>query len=91
MVSSSATCGALTVVGYLMISDIVNIDWTKLETAFSAFITIIGVPLTYSITYGIGLGFVSYCLIMFARGKGRDVSPLMWIATAAFVVMFIFA
>ena len=34
-----------------MISDIVNIDWTKLETAFSAFITIIGVPLTYSITY----------------------------------------
>lgn len=54
------------------------------------FIAFIGIPLTSSITYGIGMGFISYCLIMLAKGEGRQVSPLMWIATAAFVVMFIF-
>ncbi|MGI6032944.1 MAG: NCS2 family permease [Coriobacteriales bacterium] len=89
MVSSAATCGALTVVGYLMLSDVVNIDWSRLETAFPAFFIIVGIPMTYSITNGIGLGFISYCLIMLAKGEGKKVSPLMWIATAAFVVMFL--
>ena len=90
MVSGAATCGALVVVGYLMLSDVVEIDWANIEHAFPAFITIVGIPMTYSITNGIGFGFISYCLIMVATGKVREVKPLMWVAALAFLVMFIF-
>ena len=47
--------------------------------------------MTYSITNGIGLGFIFYCFIMVALGRVREVKPLMWIAALAFLVMFIFA
>ena len=90
MVSGSATCGALTVVGFLMMTSIADIDWRRIEHAFPAFITIIAIPFTYSITNGIGLGFISYVIIMVATGKARQVKPLMWAATAAFLVLFIF-
>lgn len=90
MVSGAATCGALVVVGYLMLSDIVEIDWSRIELAFPAFLTIVGIPMTYSITNGIGFGFVSYCLIMSVTGRAREVKPLMWVAALAFLVMFIF-
>lgn len=90
MVSGSATCGALTVVGYLMMTSIADIDWGRIEHAFPAFITIIGIPFTYSITNGIGFGFISYAVIKVAQGKASDIKPLMWIAAAAFLVMFIF-
>jgi AGZA family xanthine/uracil permease-like MFS transporter len=91
MVSFAATCGALVVVGYLMMSEIKEIDWSDIALAFPAFITIIGIPLTYSITNGIGLGFISYCIIKTAQGKAKDVKPLMWVAAAAFLATFIFA
>ena len=90
MVSGAATCGALVVVGYLMMSDIAEIDWSRVEYAFPAFITIVGIPMTYSITNGIGFGFISYCLIMVVTGRVREVKPLMWVAALAFLVMFIF-
>lgn len=89
MVSSSATCGALVVVGYLMMSDIGLIEWDKIEFAFPAFATIIGIPLTYSITNGIGFGFISYVVIMIFQGRIKEISPLMWVATIAFAVMFV--
>lgn len=89
MVSSAATCGALVVVGYLMLTDVAEIDWKRIEHAMPAFFTIVGIPMTYSITNGIGLGFISYCVIMLVQGRGRDVHPLMWIATAAFAAMFV--
>lgn len=91
MVGGSATCGALVVVGYLMLCDVTDIDWHHIENAFPAFITIVGIPMTYSITNGIGLGFIFYCFIMVALGRVREVKPLMWIAAMAFLVMFIFA
>ena len=91
MVSGAATCGALVVVGYLMLSDVTEIDWSAIEHAFPAAITILGIPLTYSITNGIGFGFISYVIIMVALGKAKDVKPLMWISALAFVTMFIFA
>ena len=91
MVSSSATCGALTVVGYLMMQSIGDIDWDHVEHAFPAFVTIIGIPFTYSITNGIGFGFISYVVIKVAQGRAADVKPLMWVAAAAFLVMFIFS
>lgn len=89
MVSSSATCGALVVVGYLMMCDIGKIDWFSPELAFPSFLTILGIPMTYSITDGIGMGFIFYCLIMVFRGKANEVHPLMWGASVAFLLAFI--
>ena len=91
MVSAPATCGALVVVGYLMMTGVGEIDWTSMDSAFPAFITIMGIPLTYSITDGIGFGFVSYVVIKVALGKIGEIKPLMWVATVAFFLMFIFA
>ena len=90
MVSSSATCGALTVVGYLMMTSIGEIDWKRIEHAFPAFITVAVIPFTYSITHGIGLGFISYVAIMIVQGRADKVKPLMWAAAIAFLCMFIF-
>lgn len=91
MVSGAATCGALVVVGYLIMSEVGSIDWHKPELAFPAFITIVGIPFTYSITNGIGLGFISYAILMVACRKAGEVKPLMWVAALAFLAMFIFA
>lgn len=91
MVTSSATCGALVVAGYLMMTEIGEIDWSDIASAFPAFLTIVGIPMTYSIANGIGLGFISYCIIKVAQGKFRDVKPLMWVAALAFLASFIFA
>lgn len=91
MVSGAATCGALVVVGYLMLTDIGNIEWSKIESAFPAFITILGIPMTYSITNGIGFGFISYVIIMLVQGRVKEIHPLMWVAALAFLAMFIFA
>ncbi|MEE0310200.1 NCS2 family permease [Slackia isoflavoniconvertens] len=91
MVSSSATCGALVVVGYLMLSDVAHIDWENIEHAFPAFACIMGIPMTYSITNGIGFGFISYVLIMLVTGRAKEVKPLMWVASLAFLLMFILA
>lgn len=91
MVTSSATCGALVVVGYLMMTEIGSIDWSDITSAFPAFMTIVGIPMTYSIANGIGLGFISYCIIKVVKGEVRDVKPLMWVASAAFLASFIFA
>ncbi|NPD31177.1 NCS2 family permease [Eggerthellaceae bacterium zg-1084] len=91
MVSASATCGALVVVGYLMLTGVGEIDWSLPESAFPAFATIMGIPLTYSITNGIGFGFVSYVVVKVAQGKIAEVKPLMWVASLAFLLMFIFS
>lgn len=89
MVSSSATCGALVIVGYLMVSDIGKIDWGSLEAAIPAFVTIMGIPFTYSITNGIGFGFITYVVVKVTQGHWRDIKPLMWIVSAAFLVTFV--
>jgi AGZA family xanthine/uracil permease-like MFS transporter len=90
MVSGAATCGALVVVGFLIMSEVGSINWGNAEIAFPAFLTIVGIPFTYSITNGIGLGFISYVLLMAARGKASEVKPLMWVSAAAFLCMFLF-
>ena len=62
------TAGALIVVGFLMMRTVREIPWTDLEEAFPAFLTIVGIPLTYNISYGIGFGFISYVLIKVVHG-----------------------
>jgi AGZA family xanthine/uracil permease-like MFS transporter len=83
-----AATPALIIVGFLMMLQIREIPWNKMEIALPAFLTIVVAPFTYSITAGIGAGFVSYVVLQLASGKGRKVHPLMWIVAALFVVYF---
>ncbi|MCL2654553.1 MAG: NCS2 family permease [Coriobacteriia bacterium] len=89
LVPESATAGALIVVGFLMMMSIKDIEWEKFEEAFPAFLILITIPLTYSITNGIGIGFIVYVIMKLLRGKVKEVKPLMWIAAAAFLVVFL--
>lgn len=88
MVPSAAICGALVMVGFLVMGDVAKIAWNDISVAFPAFITIIGIPLTYSIPNGIGLGFISYCLIMAFQGRAREVGVLVWVVAAIFLATF---
>jgi AGZA family xanthine/uracil permease-like MFS transporter len=83
------TAGALIVVGFLMMRTVREIPWTNFEEAFPAFLTIVGIPLTYNISYGIGFGFISYVLIKVFHGKAKAVHPLMWVVAVAFAITFV--
>ena len=89
MVPAAATAPVLIFVGFLMLSQIRDMDLTHVETSLPAFVTLITIPLTYSISHGIGYGFLSYTLIQILVGKGRRVSPLMYGVAGIFAVFFI--
>jgi AGZA family xanthine/uracil permease-like MFS transporter len=72
-----------------MMRSVAEIPWTNLEEAFPAFLTIVGIPLTYNISYGIGMGFISYVLIKVFHGKFKEVHWLMWLVSAMFAVSFV--
>ena len=91
VVSSAATCGALVIVGFLMMTDVVDIDWTDLLEGFPAFMVIAGIPLTYSISNGIGMGFIAYVIVALVTGRAKKIKPLMWVAAIAFAVYFLVA
>jgi AGZA family xanthine/uracil permease-like MFS transporter len=88
MVPAQATAPALIVVGYLMSRVVREIPFDDFEEGFPALLTLTMMAFTYSITNGIGAGFVSYCFIKLVRGRGRDVAPMMYAAALAFVVYF---
>lgn len=88
VVPYEAATPALVVVGFLMMQQVKGIDWDDIDIALPAFLTIVLMPFTYSITAGIGAGFVVWCLIKVVRGRARDVHPLMWIVAGLFVVYF---
>ena len=83
-----AAAPALVVVGALMIGQVREIDFSDFGIALPAFLTIVVMPFTYSITNGIGAGFVSYVMIQVATGGARKVHPLLWIIAVAFVAYF---
>jgi adenine/guanine/hypoxanthine permease len=83
-----AAAPALVLVGFLMMSNVREVAWDDVEIAIPAFLTIVLMPFTYSITNGIGAGFVTYVFIKLSRGKSAEVHPMMYIAAAAFVVYF---
>ena len=88
IVPYEAASPALVVVGFLMMTQVRNIPWDDYDIALPAFLTIVLMPFTYSITNGIGAGFVSYVVIKLARGRARDVHPLLWVISLAFVLYF---
>ena len=83
-----AIAPALVMVGYLMIRIVADIDWSLPENSIPAFLTIAGIPLTFSIAAGIGLGVLGYDLVMVASGRARAVHPLMWAIAPFFVAFF---
>lgn len=88
LIPSSATAPVLILVGFLMTSLIKGIDFDDLEEGFPALLAIILMPLTFSITVGIGAGFVMYAALKLFKGKANQVHPLLWIVVVAFLVYF---
>jgi AGZA family xanthine/uracil permease-like MFS transporter len=88
IVPSQAATPALVVVGFLLLTQVKDIPWDEWEIAIPCFLTIILMPFTYSITNGIGAGFLSYVLLKAARGSRSDVGILLWIIAALFAVYF---
>lgn len=86
-----AATPALVIVGFLMMTQIKNIRFDDYAIGIPAFLTIALMPFSYNITVGIGAGFVSYTLIKLTQGKAKDVKPLMWVSSAAFIVYFAIA
>ncbi|MFI6339968.1 NCS2 family permease [Streptomyces sp. NPDC050535] len=88
IVPLQAAAPALVAVGFLMMTQVKHIDWDKYEIAIPAFLTIAVMPFTYSITNGIGAGFLAYVLIKAVLGKAKEVHWLLWGASALFLVYF---
>ena len=88
IIPSEAAVPALILVGFLMMQQVQGISWDDLEIAIPAFLTIILMPFTYSITVGIGAGFLAYVLIKVVRRKAPEIHVLMWVVSAMFAVYF---
>ena len=105
MVPPQATAPALIIVGFLMMSalteaedlaeegydgrKLAGIDFSELGVGLAAALTIMIMPFTFSITNGIGMGFIAYVVVRAAQGRVKDVHPFMWIASAAFLLYFL--
>ena len=90
VVIPEVTAPALIIVGVLMSSSLKNIEWDKFEIAVPAFLTIVAMPLTYSIATGIAIGFVFYPITMILKGRIKEVNPIMYLLFCIFVLYFIF-
>ncbi|NBW31192.1 MAG: NCS2 family permease [bacterium] len=89
IVPAAATAPALVIIGYLMFEAIRDVQWKDAVDGFPVLATLIVMPLSYSITDGIGVGFLTYAILKVTSGKARDVKPLFWVSVAAFVVYFL--
>ncbi|MBD1372271.1 NCS2 family permease [Hazenella sp. IB182357] len=87
---AAITSPALIVVGVLMASNLPKIEWNALSEAIPAFLTIIMMPLTFSIANGIAIGFVFYPLCKVFAGEGKNVHPIVYVLGVIFVLRFIF-
>ncbi|WP_103502865.1 NCS2 family permease [Streptomyces sp. SM14] len=87
-VPAQAASPALVVVGFLMMTQVAGIDWNSYDLAIPAFVIIAVMPFTYSITNGIGAGFIAYVVVKAAMGRTREVHWLMWVTAAMFLVYF---
>ncbi len=83
-----ATAPALILVGALMCESVANVQWNDFSEAFPAFLTIVATPLTFSVATGLSLGLISYTLVKVGAGKHREISPLIWVLTALFLLRY---
>jgi AGZA family xanthine/uracil permease-like MFS transporter len=89
-IPSYATAPALILVGGLMCGSLAKIQWDDFSEAFPAFLALVATPLTFSIATGLSLGLLSFTCIKVGAGKFRDISPLIWVLTAIFLLRFAF-
>ncbi len=87
-IPASATAPALIIVGSMMMTTVTEIVWTDPEIAVPAFLTMLGIPLTFSIANGLAFGFCAYTALKVLRGRFRDVNWMVYVLTALFVVRF---
>ena len=88
IVPIEAAAPVLVVVGALMMMQVGQIEWSEFTIALPAFLTIVTMPLTYSIANGIGVGFISFALMSLFAGKAKEIHWIMWLISALFVVYF---
>ena len=89
VVPGYATAPVLIIVGALMMQDVVHIRFQDFSVALPAFLTIILMPLTFNVATGFGFGFISFVALRLLCGRGREVSPIMYIVAACFAANFI--
>ncbi|HLS07493.1 NCS2 family permease [Lentibacillus sp.] len=90
VVTSEVTAPALIIVGVMMSASLKDIDWDQFEIAVPAFLTVISMPLAYSIATGIAIGFIFYPITMILKGRMKEVNPIMYGLFVIFVLYFIF-
>lgn len=90
VVTSPVTAPALIIVGVLMVSSLGKIDWTRFEIAVPSFLTMIAMPLSYSIATGIAIGFIFYPITMIVKGRTKEIHPIMYVFFVIFVLYFMF-
>lgn len=84
--TSQVTAPALIIVGVLMAQNTAHIHWNKLEIAVPAFLILIGMPLTYSISDGLSWGIITYPICMLAAKRGKEITPMMWVLFVVFLI-----
>jgi AGZA family xanthine/uracil permease-like MFS transporter len=89
VVPAQATGAVLVLVGFVMMRDVGSLPWDDLTEAIPSFLVLTVMPFTYSITNGIGVGFISLVLLKLLAGRGREIHPLMYLTSLGFVVYFV--
>ena len=89
IVPAAATAPALIIVGVMMVSSFLDVDWSDFNDALPAFFAAFFMALCFSISYGIAAAFIFYCLVKVATGKTKEIHPLLWGATFLFIVNFV--
>ena len=90
VVTSAVTAPALIIVGVMMVTSLKHIEWDQFEIAVPAFLTVLMMPLAYSIATGIAVGFIFYPITMVAKGKAKEINPIMWFLFVVFILYLAF-
>jgi len=85
-----ATAPALILVGALMTQSVSSVDWSDFSEAFPSFLTLLAMPLTFSIATGLSLGVIAYTIVKVSAGKIREVSVVLWVLTSLFILRYLY-
>ena len=82
----AVTAPALIIVGFFMMDGLRSVQWQDIEEGFPSFLTVVSMPLTYSIATGIGIGFIVYPILKLIRGKAREIHPILYVFMVLFII-----
>lgn len=89
LVPTAATAPLLIIVGVMMCGSLKEIDWADIEVAIPCFLTVAGMPFFYSITDGLAFGFIAHVVVKLAKGKFKEIHPLMYVIVLLFVIKYV--